>query len=154
MPAAIPKSASPPGPVLSLLFSICTSRSVTRATNTQRPTCLLLQPLSTDPLLAACQRSRYSSLPDPEPATHAWTTVRSTNHPTTQLHAHLTGSISRECLHHIWEAKKRQDPALHVEDPLIAIPSDKVDYDLQTYEPSIPVFGMLPRFMLLPLLPH
>lgn len=49
-----------------------------------------------------------------------------------QLHAHLTGSISRECLHDIWVKKKENDPTLTLEDPLIAIPTGKVDYDIVT----------------------
>ncbi|KAF1933211.1 adenosine/AMP deaminase family protein [Didymella exigua CBS 183.55] len=55
--------------------------------------------------------------------------------PKIELHAHLTGSISRACLHAIWRAKKAQDAAFDVEDPLVAIPSDKVDYDLETFFP-------------------
>ncbi|KAH6642213.1 hypothetical protein C7974DRAFT_385048 [Boeremia exigua] len=55
--------------------------------------------------------------------------------PKIELHAHLTGSISRDCLHDIWDAKIAQDPACTVEDPLTAIPSDKVDYDLETFFP-------------------
>jgi adenosine deaminase len=51
---------------------------------------------------------------------------------TTQLHAHLTGSISRECLHDIWVARNGENPTLDIEDPLTAIPSGKVDYDIQT----------------------
>lgn len=49
-----------------------------------------------------------------------------------QLHAHLTGSISRECLHEIWAMKKGQDPTLDLADPLVAIPPGKVDYDIKT----------------------
>ncbi|KAF2252321.1 Metallo-dependent hydrolase [Trematosphaeria pertusa] len=52
-----------------------------------------------------------------------------------QLHAHLTGSISRSCLHHIWERKTAEDPALHLADPLVAIPPEKVDYDIKTFFP-------------------
>ena len=52
---------------------------------------------------------------------------------TTQLHAHLTGSISRDCLHEIWTTRKAQHPALDLQDPLIAIPPGKVDYDIKTY---------------------
>jgi adenosine deaminase len=52
-------------------------------------------------------------------------------HPT-QLHAHLSGSISRECLHQIWLQKKSADSKLTLEDPLLAIPPGKVDYDLTT----------------------
>ncbi|KAF2851345.1 Metallo-dependent hydrolase [Plenodomus tracheiphilus IPT5] len=55
--------------------------------------------------------------------------------PKIELHAHLTGSISRECLHHIWRTKKSQDQLLDLEDPLIAIPTGKVDYDIKTFFP-------------------
>jgi adenosine deaminase len=43
--------------------------------------------------------------------------------PKVELHAHLTGSISRKCLHEIWRQKKSQDPTFALEDPLLAIPS-------------------------------
>jgi hypothetical protein len=57
---------------------------------------------------------------------------------TTQLHAHLTGSISRECLHDIWVARKAANATFELEDPLVAIPTGKVDYDIKTYD----VFSM------------
>ena len=48
-----------------------------------------------------------------------------------QLHAHLSGSISRECLHEIWlQKKERGETAL--EDPLAEMPAGKFDYDLDT----------------------
>jgi adenosine deaminase len=53
--------------------------------------------------------------------------------PVPQLHAHLSGSISRQCLHEIWNLKSTsfgQDFSL--QDPLVAIPPGKVDYDLKT----------------------
>ncbi len=50
----------------------------------------------------------------------------------TEDHAHLSGSISRECLHEIWLWKKARDPRLGIPDPLIAMPLGKVDYDLKT----------------------
>jgi hypothetical protein len=43
--------------------------------------------------------------------------------PKVELHAHLTGSISRKCLHNIWLQKKSTDPSFALEDPLTAIPS-------------------------------
>jgi adenosine deaminase len=43
--------------------------------------------------------------------------------PKVELHAHLTGSISRQCLHDIWQQKKSQNPAFELGDPLVAIPS-------------------------------
>lgn len=49
-----------------------------------------------------------------------------------KLHAHLSGSISRDCLHQIWQQKKAMNPTLDMEDPLLAIPPGKVDYDLTT----------------------
>ncbi|KAF2997115.1 hypothetical protein E8E13_004287 [Curvularia kusanoi] len=55
--------------------------------------------------------------------------------PKIELHAHLTGSISRACLHSIWETVKGRDAAFDVQDPLTAIPTDKVDYDLETFFP-------------------
>jgi len=45
--------------------------------------------------------------------------------PKVELHAHLTGSISKQCLHNIWLAKKSANPGFALEDPLIAIPSAK-----------------------------
>ncbi|KAJ5091522.1 reverse transcriptase [Penicillium alfredii] len=53
--------------------------------------------------------------------------------PKVELHAHLSGSISRKCLHEIWKRKKQQNPALQVEDPLVTMPLGKVDYTLQTF---------------------
>ena len=55
--------------------------------------------------------------------------------PKIELHAHLTGSISRECLHDIWTASKAQRQDIDVQDPLIAIPPGKVDYDIKTFFP-------------------
>jgi adenosine deaminase len=48
------------------------------------------------------------------------------------LHAHLSGSISRHCLHRIWATRAAADHAFTLQDPLHAIPADKVDYDLDT----------------------
>ncbi|KAH3939820.1 hypothetical protein HBH70_101230 [Parastagonospora nodorum] len=55
--------------------------------------------------------------------------------PKIELHAHLTGSISRKCLHDIWATKKARDAALELQDPLSAMPSGKVDYDINTFFP-------------------
>ena len=62
-----------------------------------------------------------------------------------QLHAHLTGSISRQALHTIWQQKH----ALHLtqlEDPLVVMPEDKKDYNLQTFFPLFTsyIYGLLP----------
>ncbi|KAF3398111.1 Adenosine deaminase-like protein [Penicillium rolfsii] len=54
--------------------------------------------------------------------------------PNVQVHAHLSGSISRQCLHEIWKRKKQKDPNFPVEDPLVLMPPGKVDYTLQTYK--------------------
>ncbi|RHZ59586.1 putative adenosine deaminase [Aspergillus thermomutatus] len=53
--------------------------------------------------------------------------------PKIEVHAHLSGSISRQCLHEIWLKKKAQDPGFDVEDPLVVMPPGKVDYSLQTF---------------------
>ncbi|TGZ85132.1 putative adenosine deaminase [Ascodesmis nigricans] len=55
--------------------------------------------------------------------------------PKIELHAHLTGSISRQTLHEIWKQKKERDPAFEMVDPLLEIPVGKVDYDLETFFP-------------------
>ncbi|KAL5115520.1 hypothetical protein ACEQ8H_006583 [Pleosporales sp. CAS-2024a] len=55
--------------------------------------------------------------------------------PKIELHAHLTGSISRECLHHIWLAKKIRHAATPLQDPLTAMPSGTVDFDVKKFFP-------------------
>lgn len=83
-------------------------------------------------------RIRYEALTSPTVAVTAlliWMTR--------QLHAHLSGSISRKCLHDIWEQKKSRHPTMDLEDPLIAIPAGKVDYDIKTYGSSLSHFYSL-----------
>ncbi|KAL2855839.1 hypothetical protein BJY01DRAFT_243028 [Aspergillus pseudoustus] len=53
--------------------------------------------------------------------------------PKVELHAHLSGSISRQCLHEIWLQKKARDPDFGVEDPLVVMPLGKVDFSLNTF---------------------
>ncbi|KAJ6116858.1 hypothetical protein N7512_006583 [Penicillium capsulatum] len=53
--------------------------------------------------------------------------------PKVELHAHLSGSISRQCLHEIWALKRARDPTFPIEDPLVLMPPGKVDYTLQTF---------------------
>jgi adenosine deaminase len=48
-----------------------------------------------------------------------------------QLHAHLSGSISRQCLHEVW-LKKKEAGETDLTDPLIEMPLGKHDYDLKT----------------------
>lgn len=57
--------------------------------------------------------------------------------PKVEVHAHLSGSISRQCLHEIWLKKKAQRPDFDVEDPLVVMPPGKVDYSLQTYSKNL-----------------
>ncbi|KAL2156320.1 hypothetical protein VTH82DRAFT_1065, partial [Thermothelomyces myriococcoides] len=54
--------------------------------------------------------------------------------PKIELHAHLTGSISRQCLHEIWLAKKEAGET-NLQDPLIEMPAGKFNYDLKTFFP-------------------
>ncbi|OJJ49939.1 hypothetical protein ASPZODRAFT_13047 [Penicilliopsis zonata CBS 506.65] len=63
----------------------------------------------------------------------ALTPTTSATSATSQLHAHLSGSISRKCLHELWTRKKEADPAFEVEDPLVLMPEGKVDYTLKTF---------------------
>ncbi|KAF5860537.1 hypothetical protein ETB97_001380 [Aspergillus alliaceus] len=53
--------------------------------------------------------------------------------PKIELHAHLSGSISRQCLHDLWLQKCTADPTFSLEDPLLAMPPGKVDYTLETF---------------------
>ncbi|KAI0887672.1 Metallo-dependent hydrolase [Annulohypoxylon maeteangense] len=54
--------------------------------------------------------------------------------PKIELHAHLSGSISRQCLHEIWEMKKAARKT-DLEDPLLVMPPGRHDYDLKTFFP-------------------
>ncbi|KAI1739833.1 Metallo-dependent hydrolase [Xylaria scruposa] len=54
--------------------------------------------------------------------------------PKIELHAHLSGSISRQCLHEIWIEKKAANKT-DLEDPLVVMPLGKHDYDLDTFFP-------------------
>ncbi|KAH8157119.1 hypothetical protein CIB48_g11127 [Xylaria polymorpha] len=54
--------------------------------------------------------------------------------PKIELHAHLSGSISRRCLHKIWNEKKAAAKT-DLEDPLVVMPLGKHDYDLETFFP-------------------
>ncbi|KAK6216433.1 hypothetical protein LQW54_003437 [Pestalotiopsis sp. IQ-011] len=54
--------------------------------------------------------------------------------PKIELHAHLSGSISRRCLHEIW-LKKKAAGATDLDDPLVVMPVGKHDYDLNTFFP-------------------
>ncbi|CAG8285317.1 unnamed protein product [Penicillium salamii] len=53
--------------------------------------------------------------------------------PKIELHAHLSGSISRQCLHELWLQKKKQSPEFQLEDPLMLMPPGKVDFTLETF---------------------
>lgn len=54
--------------------------------------------------------------------------------PKIELHAHLSGSISRQCLHEVW-LKKKEAGETTLTDPLIEMPTGKHDYDLKTFFP-------------------
>ncbi|KAK3904247.1 hypothetical protein C8A05DRAFT_42649 [Staphylotrichum tortipilum] len=54
--------------------------------------------------------------------------------PKIELHAHLSGSISRQCLHEVWLMKKAAGETT-LQDPLIEMPPGKHDYDLKTFFP-------------------
>ncbi|KXH50287.1 adenosine deaminase [Colletotrichum nymphaeae SA-01] len=54
--------------------------------------------------------------------------------PKIELHAHLTGSISRRILHDIWVIKHEAGET-DLEDPLVVMPDGKHDYDLTTFFP-------------------
>ncbi|EQB48140.1 adenosine deaminase [Colletotrichum gloeosporioides Cg-14] len=54
--------------------------------------------------------------------------------PKIELHAHLTGSVSRRTLHEIWAVKKAAGET-DLEDPLVVMPEEKHDYNLTTFFP-------------------
>ncbi|PGH17588.1 adenosine deaminase [Polytolypa hystricis UAMH7299] len=53
--------------------------------------------------------------------------------PKLELHAHLSGSITRQCLREIWLRKKAKNPNLNIVDPYVAMPPGKVDYTIKTF---------------------
>ncbi|KAF4341042.1 adenosine deaminase [Fusarium beomiforme] len=62
------------------------------------------------------------------------TTMNYIELPKIELHAHLTGSISRRTLHEVW-LRKKETGDTDLEDPLIVMPEGKHDYNLQTFFP-------------------
>lgn len=54
--------------------------------------------------------------------------------PKVELHAHLTGSITPQCLHEIWAQQKSKNPGMTLQDPLEAMSKDKV-WDITTFFP-------------------
>ena len=54
--------------------------------------------------------------------------------PKIELHAHLTGSITRQCLHDIWTQRKSEDANTTLQDPLEAMSTDK-EWDVVTFFP-------------------
>jgi len=54
--------------------------------------------------------------------------------PKIELHAHLTGSITPQCLHEIWTQRKILSPDLALSDPLGAMSKDKA-WDVWTFFP-------------------
>ncbi|KAK4230856.1 hypothetical protein QBC38DRAFT_468094 [Podospora fimiseda] len=52
--------------------------------------------------------------------------------PKIELHAHLSGSISRQTLHEVWLQKQSSTT---LQDPLVVMPPGKHDYDLKTFFP-------------------
>ncbi|CCC08328.1 hypothetical protein SMACR_01875 [Sordaria macrospora] len=54
--------------------------------------------------------------------------------PKIELHAHLSGSISRQCLHEVW-LKKKENGETDLQDPLVEMPLGKHNYDLKTFFP-------------------
>ncbi|EEH36200.2 hypothetical protein PAAG_00523 [Paracoccidioides lutzii Pb01] len=60
--------------------------------------------------------------------------------PKIEVHAHLSGSINRQCLREIWLQKKAENTELDIMDPYVAMPPGKVDYTLKTF---FQVFGNL-----------
>ena len=54
--------------------------------------------------------------------------------PKIELHAHLTGSITPQCLHEIWTQRKLSEPHLALDDPLTVLSKDK-KWNIVTFFP-------------------
>ena len=54
--------------------------------------------------------------------------------PKIELHAHLTGSITPECLHEVWTQRRLDDPGMVLQDPLEAMSKD-LSWDIMTFFP-------------------
>lgn len=54
--------------------------------------------------------------------------------PKVELHAHLTGSITPQCLHEIWVQRRLEGPNMALQDPLEAMSKDK-SWDIVTFFP-------------------
>ena len=54
--------------------------------------------------------------------------------PKIELHAHLTGSITAQCLHEIWAERKSEDPDMTLQDPLEAMSNGKA-WDIKAFFP-------------------
>ena len=57
-----------------------------------------------------------------------------THLPKVELHAHLTGSITPQCLHEIWTQRKLEVPHMTLQDPLEAMSTHK-SWDIMTFFP-------------------
>ncbi|KAL8916558.1 MAG: hypothetical protein Q9208_008429 [Pyrenodesmia sp. 3 TL-2023] len=55
--------------------------------------------------------------------------------PKIELHAHLTGSVTRECLHDIWLARSKGHLDEFLEDPLDVLKVDECQYDVVSFFP-------------------
>ena len=54
--------------------------------------------------------------------------------PKVELHAHLTGSITPQCLHEIWTERRSKERDMALQDPLEAMSKDK-SWDIMTFFP-------------------
>ena len=54
--------------------------------------------------------------------------------PKIELHAHLTGSITPQCLHEIWITRRSEDPGMTLQDPLDAMSKD-ISWDVVAFFP-------------------
>ncbi|CAD0092297.1 unnamed protein product [Aureobasidium vineae] len=68
--------------------------------------------------------------------------------PKVELHAHLSGSISRKCLHNIWLRQKTKNPSFDLDDPSTAMPSaadGEIDVVRYTYKRALNCTDSLTR---------
>jgi hypothetical protein len=93
-----------------------------------------MDPLASPVCHSAAKRDLASSARSRSTRDSSFHCLGSANVTGSQLHAHLTGSISRRCLHDIWLSKREADPALELQDPLDAIPPGGIasSHDIKT----------------------
>lgn len=57
--------------------------------------------------------------------------------PKVELHAHLTGSISPQVLHDIWQWRRETGSKVDLDDPLLVMSTEKEHFNVTTFVSSV-----------------